>query len=104
MELDAASFDLREVKHVVDEAEEVFAGPVHALERLGEACELGAFGLLSQHFRETNDGIKRRAQLMAHIRQELRFVLARNLKLAALLLDLAEQARVLDREHGLRRE
>ena len=77
---------------------------LHALERLGEAGELRAFGLLAQHLGQANDGVKRRAQLMAHIREELRLMLACNLELAALLLDLAEQARVLDREHGLGRK
>src|SRR5262245_44688906 len=41
---------------------------------------------------------------MAHARDELRLVLARQLQLAALVLDLAEQARVLDRKHRLRGE
>src|SRR5262249_48383164 len=41
---------------------------------------------------------------MAHAGDELRLVLARQLQLAALVLDLAEQARVLDRQHRLRRE
>ncbi|HKH27230.1 MAG TPA: hypothetical protein VKA61_02720, partial [Sphingomicrobium sp.] len=41
---------------------------------------------------------------MTHIGEELRLVAACNLNLAALLLDFAEQPRVLDREHGLRRE
>jgi putative ABC transport system substrate-binding protein len=45
-------------------------------------------------------GIERRAQLVAHIGEELRLVLAGERELAALLLDLAEQPRVLDR-HGL---
>ena len=77
---------------------------VHALKRLGEASELRTFGLLSQHIGQANDCIERRAQLMTHIREELRFMLARNLKLAALLLKLAKQARILDREHRLGRE
>ena len=50
------------------------------------------------------DGVERRAQLMAHVGEELRLVLARDLELAALLLDLAEQAGVLDRQRGLRGE
>src|SRR5262249_36907649 len=41
------------------------------------------------------------AQLMAHTRDELRLVLARFRELAALLLDLAEQARILDCQHRL---
>ena len=47
------------------------------------------------------DGVERGAQLVAHVGEELRFVLARYFELAALLLDLVEQPRVLDRQHGL---
>ena len=38
---------------------------------------------------------------MAHIGQKLRFVLARLGEFSALLLDLAEEARVLDRQYRL---
>src|SRR5262249_60076081 len=41
---------------------------------------------------------------MAHAGHELRLVLARLLQLAALVLDLTEQSRVLDGQHRLRRE
>src|SRR5262249_53937831 len=47
------------------------------------------------------DGIERRAQLMAHIGEELRFMLARLRELPAFVLDLMEQVRVLDRQHRL---
>ena len=47
------------------------------------------------------DGVERRAQLVAHVGEELRLVLAGDLELPALLLDLAEQPRVLDRERRL---
>src|SRR6266496_2543160 len=47
------------------------------------------------------NGVERRAQLVAHIGEELRFVFARLSELTAFLLDLAEQPRVLDREHGV---
>ena len=81
MKLNPARLDLREVKHVVDEAEEMLARAVHALERLGEAGELRTFGLLAQHLGQADDGVERRAQLVAHIGEELRLVLARNLEL-----------------------
>ncbi len=45
-------------------------------------------------------GVHRRAQLVAHVGEKLRLVLARKLELLALLLDLLEQAGVL---HGDRR-
>ncbi len=47
------------------------------------------------------DGVERRAQLVAHVGQELGFVPARLRQLAALLLDLSEQPRILDRQHRL---
>src|SRR5580698_2310640 len=48
-----------------------------------------------------DDGIKRRAQLMTHVGQELRLVLARHFELAALFLGFVEQPRVLDGDDGL---
>ena len=50
------------------------------------------------------NGIERRAQLVAHVGEELRFVLARDFELSAFVLDLVEQPRVLDRQHRLRGE
>src|SRR6516165_7751705 len=47
------------------------------------------------------DGVERRSQLMAHICEKLRLVLARFGKLAALILNLIEQPHVLDRDSGL---
>ena len=52
-------------------------------------------------FGVAEDGGERGPQLMAHVGDELRLVLARDLKLAALLGDLLEQARVLDGDDGL---
>ncbi len=48
--------------------------------------------------------VHRRAQLVAHVGEELRLVLARELELLALLLDLLEQPRVLDGDRRLRGE
>ena len=72
-----------------------------ALVRLVRQLAVEAVG---QQLGVAEDGVQRRAQLVAHVGEELRLVLARDLELAALLLDLAEQPRVLDRQHGLRRE
>src|SRR5262245_29036596 len=47
------------------------------------------------------DGGERRSKLMAHVGDELGLVQAGNLQLAALLGDLVEQARVLQRNHRL---
>ena len=45
------------------------------------------------------DGVERRAQLVAHVGEELRLVLARFGELAALVLDLSEQTCILDRQY-----
>ena len=47
------------------------------------------------------DGGERGPELMAHVGDELRLVLARDLQLAALLGDLLEQTRVLQRDSRL---
>ncbi len=56
---------------------------------------------LEQHVREADDGVERRAQLVRHVREELALVAVGDLELAALVLDLAEEAGVLDRERRL---
>jgi hypothetical protein len=49
----------------------------------------------------SDDRVERRAQLVAHAGKELRLVLACLLELPALVLDLVEQAHVLDRDRRL---
>ena len=56
---------------------------------------------LEQHFGKADDRVERRAQLVRHVREEFRLVLVGDLELAALVLDLAEQPRVLDGDHRL---
>ena len=58
-------------------------------------------GLLLEHLGVADDGVQRRPQLVGHVGQELRLVLAGRLQLAARLLDLLEQPGVLDRQHRL---
>src|SRR5213078_425680 len=57
-----------------------------------------------QKLRVAEDGVERRAELMAHVGEELQLVAAGNLELAALVLDLVEESRVLDGERRLGRE
>src|SRR5438128_10354660 len=59
---------------------------------------------LEEDLRESDDGVERRAQLVAHVREELALVPAGDLELAALLLDFVEQTYVLDRDRRLVRE
>src|SRR5690348_13753609 len=56
---------------------------------------------LEQHFREADDRVERRAQLVRHIREELGLVLVGDFELVALVLDLAEKSCVLNRDHRL---
>src|SRR6185437_8925593 len=51
---------------------------------------------LEQDFRKPDDRVQRRAQLVRHVREKFGLVLVRDLELATLLLDFAEQPHVLD--------
>src|SRR3981189_2340877 len=80
------------------------AGTVHPAQWLRRFFSAEARRIGDHHLGEPNDGVERRAQLMAHAGKELGLALARLRQLLALVLDLAEQARVPDRQHRLRRE
>ena len=103
-ELHASRLDLRQVEDVVDEREQVPS----RVEDVAEVLRLLVVDLaehaLGQHFREADDRVERRAQLVRHVGQELALVLARHLELPALVLDLAEQPRILDGQRRLRGE
>ena len=77
---------------------------LHAAQRLLRLVRAEARRVGDHHLGEPDDGVERRAQLVAHAGEELRLVLARLCELAAFLLDLREQPRVLDRQHRLRGE
>ena len=57
--------------------------------------------ILAQHLAHADDGVERGAQLVAHIGEKLRLVLARIRELPALFLDFVEKSDVLDRDCGL---
>ena len=99
MKLHPPRFDLGQVEDVVDQREQMPARAEHAVERLG--ILLQRLRILAQHLAHPDDGVERRAQLVAHVGEELRLVLARLCKLPALLLDFLEQAHVLDCNHCL---
>src|SRR5262249_15777363 len=96
-----ARLDLGEVEHLVDQSEEVGASAVHAVERLQRLIGAEAGGVRYQHVGEPDDGIERRAQLVADAGDKLRLVLARLVELAVLVLNLVEQPHVLNRNRGL---
>ena len=66
-----ARFDLGEVEDVVDEAQQVLARGVYFLQVGNEGLLAGVFELFLQHFAVADDGVERRAQLMAHVGKEL---------------------------------
>jgi hypothetical protein len=74
---------------------------VHAPERLLRLLGAEAGRVGDQHVGEPDDGVERRAQLVAHAVEELRFVLAGDLELAVGVLELPQQPGILDRNHGL---
>src|SRR6516162_1457612 len=61
-------------------------------------------GAIRHQLGVAQDCVERRAQLMTHIGEELRFVLACDLKLSALVLDFVKQTHVLDCNGGLVRK
>src|SRR5215813_11586071 len=59
---------------------------------------------IDQQFGITEDRVQWGSELVAHIGEELRFVLAGESQLLALVGDFAEQARILDRQYRLARQ
>src|SRR6202047_1299127 len=83
----------------IDQREKMPASTEHAIEWL--SVLLQRLCIFAQHLADTDDGIERRAQLMAHVGEELRLVLASLGKLATLVLDFVEQPYILDCDHRL---
>src|SRR5262249_8451934 len=100
-ERELSSLNLREVEHIIDQSEQVLTVALHTIEH--GACFLGHVTIhtIEDQLCVAENGIEWRAQLMAHIGEELRFMLACLFELPALVLEFREQARVLDRQHGL---
>jgi hypothetical protein len=69
VKLHSPSLDLRQVENVVDKGEQVSARAEHAVERLDVLLQ--RLGILPQHLGDANDGVQRRAQLVAHVGEEL---------------------------------
>src|ERR1700730_3718151 len=99
IKLHPPGLDLGEIEDVVDQREQMPAGAEHPVERL--EVLLCCFGILPQHLADADDVIERRAQLMAHIGEELRLMLARLRELAALVLDFIEQANIFNCDNSL---
>ena len=86
IEFELAGFDLREVQYLVDEAKEVGPGGIHTAERFQRLFRAKARRVGDHHLGQADDGVERRAQLVAHIGEELRLVVASRLKLLILRL------------------
>src|SRR5580704_15276321 len=93
--------DFRQIEHVVDQAEQMLAVRLHALHHGAHFFRRLAVNAVDNKLGIAENGIERRAQLVAHIGKELRFMLARFRDLPALVLDLFEQAHVLDSDTRL---
>jgi hypothetical protein len=101
VQLHLAGLDLGEVEHGVDQLQQVLAGRVDLSEIVGELLGSEIGGVLLEHLAVADDRVERRAQLVRHVGQELRLVAVGGLELAALVLDLPEQPRVLDGQRRL---
>ena len=101
-EHELSRFDLGEIQNVVDEPKQVLAVLLHSVQHLFRFRREFAVQPVLHELGIAEDGIERCAEFMAHVGQELRFVLARQFELPGLIFDLLEEARVLDGERGLR--
>ena len=88
MKFDLARLDLGEIQDLVDQPEEVRARGVDGRGRLLLACGEVAFLVVRQELGQDEDGVERGAQLMGHVGQEFGFVLAGDLQLPGLELEL----------------
>ncbi len=71
LQLHAPGLDLRQVENVVDQAEQVLAVAVNLLRVAELALPEHAIAVLLQDAGEADDGVQRRAQLVAHVGDEL---------------------------------
>ena len=101
IERQLTGLDFGEVEHVIDQAEEMLAVGVQAFEHLAHLVRRLAVDVVENELGVAENGVERGAQLVAHVGEELRLVLARDLELPALLVDLRKQVGVLDRQHRL---
>ena len=101
IEDELASLDLRQIEYVVDQAEQVSAVTLKPFEYAHRLFWQFTVDAVRHQFGVAKNGVERRAKLVAHVGKKLRLVLARNFKLAALVLDFVEQADIFDGDHCL---
>src|SRR6516225_8692304 len=95
-EHELTGFDLGQIEHVIDKSEQVLAVGLKAFEYAKHLLRWLAVSAVRHQFGVTENGVERGAQLVAHIGEELRLVLARLFKLPTLVLNFIEQSHVLD--------
>ena len=98
-----AGFDLGEVKHVVNETQQVLAYTDDFVQVVADGWVARVLGIFEQQLAETDDGVQGRAQFVAHVGQEKAFgavgpigLLPGQLQLRTFIFDLA----VLFNEHA----
>src|SRR5262249_59326508 len=101
VKLKLARLNLGEVEHLVDEAEQVGTSAMDALKWLLRLLCAEARRVGDQHVGQPDDGIERRAQLVADARDKPPFLLARLCELPVLVLNFVEQPYILDRDYRL---
>ena len=74
-------FDLGEIENVVDQPKQVLAVLLHSVQHLRRLGREFAVQTVLHELGITEDGIERRPELMAHVGEELRLVLARQFEL-----------------------
>src|SRR4051812_17788565 len=99
-----ACLDLGNVKYVIDQSQQVLSVDLDALQDFAGLVGHFSIKAVGQQFRVAEHGVQGRAQLVAHVGQELRFVLARGREVTPLLLDFVEETRIVQGENGLIRK
>ena len=85
-------FDLRQVEDAVDELEQMFSRRLDPLQVGDRALLALVFGLFLQELAVENDGVQRRAQLVAHAGEEIALGAGRGFRLPLRLAQLIDQA------------
>ncbi len=83
-----AGFDARQIQHLVDQGQKIFAGGVDGPGELDLLVGEVARGVLGQQVRQQQHAVQRRAQLVRHVGQELRLVRADSGQLGGLVLQV----------------
>ena len=90
VEHELARFDLGQIEHIIDQPQQVLAVALKPLQHPHHPLRWLAIGAIGHQLGVAQDGIQWGAQLVAHIGEELRFVLTRLLKLSAFFFDFME--------------